>query len=127
MRNSFLDILRDLKLQFPNIHWFLPANNLEPYVDATLKPVAIAPHFGLGKRQVDLVANTGKVCLSERNIVERSFARCHNSKLSGNSFPLSHQLTEPSGSPPTPEVPKIEVWLDVMPVMRRRATPYCLA
>ena len=48
-----------------------------------LQPVGIAPHAGMGSRLVDVVANSSKVCTSERNIVERSFAHVHHMKLSG--------------------------------------------
>ena len=49
-----------------------------------------------------------------------------DSKLSGNLYPVAHQLTEPSGIMPTPEIPKIGIWLDVMAVIRRRFKPYNL-
>ena len=115
-----------LKGQHPNMHWFLPINNSLPFLDSFLQPVAIAPHGNMGSRLVDVVANTSKVCTSERNIVERSFARVYDMKLSGNKFPVAHQLTEASGTPPTPDLPVISVWLDVMAVFRRNSKPYYL-
>ena len=72
-RFSFEDTLGQLKGQHPNLWWFLPTNNGLPYVDQTLQPVAIAPHANMGGRLVDVVANTSKVCTSERGIIERSF------------------------------------------------------
>ena len=83
----------------------------------------VHPH-NLGGRLVDVIANTSRVCTSERGIIERSIARTHDMKLSGNFAPLSHQLTWASGSQPTPDLPTISVWLDVMAVFRRNAKPY---
>ena len=80
----------------------------------------------MGGRLVDVVANTSKVCTSERGIIERSFRGVFGMKLSGNKFPISHQLTEASGTQPTPDIPKIGIWLDVMAVFRRMGTPYML-
>ena len=47
-------------------------------------------------------------------------------KLSGNKFPVSHQLTRASGSNPTPDLPTIHVFQEVMAVLRRMAKPYRL-
>ena len=117
-------MLGQLKGQNPNMHWFLPSNNNLPFLNQNLQPVAIAPHAGLGGRLVDVVANTSKVCTSERNIVERSFCRHYFMKLSGNKFPVAHQLTEASGTQPTPHLPVIAIWLDIIDVLRRMGTPY---
>ena len=125
-RLSFEDLLGQLKAQHPNLHWFLPTNNALPYLDHLLQPVAIAAHQNLGTRQVDLVSNTSKVCTSERHIVEQSFARVYDMKLSGNKYPVAHQLTEASRTHPTPDLPVIAIWLDVMAVLRRRYKPYNL-
>ena len=119
-----MDLLIQKKAQHQNMSFVLPSNNSEPYLDQTLTPVGVAESFGLTNRQIDVVANTSKVCLSERNIVERSFARVHNAKMSGNMYPLSHQLTEPSGTLPTPDLPKIHIWLDVQAAFRRRDKPF---
>ena len=126
VRPSFQDYLIRKKQNNPSIHWFFPARNSEPYLDQNLRPVAVAPHEGLGKRLADVVANTSRVCTGERNIIERSFARVFDQKLSGNKYPLSHQLTEASGSMPTPDQPKIAIWLDVMAVFRKMSKPYNL-
>ena len=80
---SFEDMLGQLKGQHPNLWWFLPINNALPYLNNMLQPVVIAPHANMGSRLVDVVANSSKVCTSERNIVERSFAHVHHMKLSG--------------------------------------------
>ena len=119
-------MLGQLKATHPNIHWFLPSMNTLPYRDQQLQQVAIAPHQNMGTRQVDLVSNTSKVCTSERNIIERSFARNWKMKLSGNQFPVAHQLTVASGVQPTPDLPTISIWLDVMCVLRRLYAPFCL-
>ena len=47
-------------------------------------------------------------------------------KLSGVKFPVSHQLTAASGTQPTPDIPAIGIWADVMAVIRRLAKPYML-
>ena len=108
------------------MHWILPINNAHPYKDHNLQPVAIAPHANMGSRLVDVVSNTSKIVTSERGIVERSFVRVKHMKLSGNLFPIAHQLTYASGVQPTPDLPVIHVWLDVMCVLRRLSTPYHL-
>ena len=126
MRQSFEDLLGQLKATNPNLHWFLPSNNSQPYRDQLLQPVAIAPHQNLGSRLVDVVANTSKICTSERNIVERSFARVCNMELHGNQYPIAQQLTRASGVQPTPDQPEISIWLDVMCVLWRLCTPYSL-
>ena len=108
------------------MHWFLPVANAQPYRDHNLQPVAIAPHANLGGRLVDVVANTSKICTSERGIVESSFVRVWRMKLSGNQCPVAHQLTDASGVQPTPDLPVISIWLDVMCVLRRLYTPYTL-
>lgn len=46
--------------------------------------------------------------------------------MSGNTYTVPHQLLEPCGSPPCPDLPKIELWLEVMAVLRRSMTPYNL-
>ena len=60
-RNSFEDILGQLKGQHPNLHRFLPSMNTLPFLDRHLQPVAVAPHQNMGTRQVDVVSNTSKV------------------------------------------------------------------
>lgn len=119
-------MLDDLKQQHPNFHYFLPAINKEPYLDQNLQPVAVVPHQNMGSRQVDRVSNKSKACTGTRNIVERSFARVHNQKMSGHQGKIAHQLTLASGVQPTPDLPSIHVWLDVMCVLRRLMTPYYL-
>ena len=119
-------MLDDLKTQHPNFHYILPAINSEPYWDQNLQPVAVAPHQNMGNRQVDRVSNKSKACTATRNIVERAFARVANQKLSGNQSTLPWQLTLASGVQPTPDLPTIHVWLDVMCVLRRLMTPYYL-
>ena len=126
VRQSFEDMLGQLKGQHANLHWFLPINNSLPYLDQQLQPVGIAPHLNLGSRLVDVVANTSKVCTSERNIVERSIAGAWDMKLSGNKFPLAHQFGEASGTQPTPDLPVISIYLDVISVLRRKRKPYML-
>ena len=141
LKESFTDLLDQLQTsqlpqypnvnnlpQFPvpNMHYFLPINNSHPYRDATLQPVAVAPHQNMGSRLVDLVANTSKITTSERGIVERSFKRVKDMKLSGDMFPIAHQLTYASGVQPTPDLPVISIWLDVMCVLRRLGSPYLL-
>ena len=128
-RMSFEDGLAQLKAQHPELRgWFLPSNNSLPTLDAQLQPVAPVPvPPNLGNRQMDTVANASKACTSTRHIVEQSFARVHDMKMSGNKFPLAHQLTQASGSPPTPDLPTVSVWLDVMAVLRRDAKPYRLS
>ena len=118
--------MANLKQQFGNIEWFLPCNNSCPYLDQNLQPVGIAPHAGLGSRLVDVVANTSRACTSERHIIEQSIARIWDLKLSGNISPIAHQLTEASGTQPTPNLPKIAIWLDVMTEIRRLSKPYYL-
>ena len=113
-----------LQVTHPNMHWILPINNSNPPLDAQIQPMALVNHHNLGGRLVDVIANTSKVCTSERGIIERSIVKTNHSKLSGNFAPLSHQLTWASGSQPTPELPTIAVWLDVMAVFRRNAKPY---
>ena len=125
-RNSFEDLLGQLKGQNPNLHWFLPTNNSLPFLDQLLQPVGRVQPLNIGTRLADVVSNTSKVCTSERNIVERSFARNFDQKLSGNKFPVAYQLTEASGVLPTPHRSTIAIWLDVMAVFRRSATPYSL-
>ena len=125
-RPSFLDLLDDLKQQNPNMHYFLPSMNGKPYLDQNLQPVAIPPHANLGSRLTDLNANTSKACTSERHIVENSFSRVFGMKLSGNLYPISHQLTLRSGTLPTPDLPKIAIWLGVIAVIRRLGTPFHL-
>ena len=83
-------------------------------------------NLGLGSRLVDVISNTSKVCTSERRIVEQSIARSFDQKLSGVKFPISHQLMEASGTQPTPDIPVIGIWLDVMAVLRRLTRPYQL-
>ena len=80
----------------------------------------------MGNRQVDVVSNTSKVDTAERNIVERSIARVFDMKASGVKYPVAHQLLEASGTQPTPHLPVIDIWLDVIAVLRRRAKPYYL-
>ena len=126
VRQSFEQMLAQLQAQHPNMNFFLPINNSLPYLDQSLQPVAVLPNQGLGSRLADVVSNTSKVCTSERHIVEQSFARAHDQKLSGNKYPVAHQLTEASGTQPTPELPAIGIWLDVMAVLRRLAKPYHL-
>ena len=108
------------------MHWFLPVHNNLPYLDQNLVPVAVAPAQNLGSRLVDVVSNTSKICTSERHIVEQSFSRVWQMKLSGNQCPLPHQLTMASGVQPTPELPVISIWLDVMCVFRREGKPFNL-
>lgn len=97
-----------------------------PYLDEHLQPVGVAPHQGMGSRLVDVNANTSRACTGERGIIERSFARVHNCALSGNQTPVPHQLLEACHVQPTPDLPSIAVYLDVMAVFRRSATPYYL-
>lgn len=123
---SFLDFLRQLQANHPNMNFFLPSNNSEPYLDHLLQPVGLAPHQGLGNRRADLVSNASRVCTSVRWIVELAFARCFDHKLSGVKFPIAHQLLEASGTNPTPNLPGIAIWLDVMAVIRRLTQPYTL-
>ena len=80
----------------------------------------------MGNRQVDRVSNTSRACTSVRHIVEQSFVRANNMKLSGNKYPVSHHLTNAAGVQPTPHLPGISIWHDVMCVLRRRMTPYYL-
>ena len=47
-------------------------------------------------------------------------------KLSGNLYPVCHQLTEASGTMPTPDLPKIAIWLYIIAVIRRLGTPFHL-
>ena len=123
-RMSFEDMLGQLKVLNPSMFWFLPINNAHPPLNAQLQPLPRVAHQNMGMRLVDVVANSSMVCTSERGIIERSGARVYDMKFSGNKFPLPHQLTAASGSPPTPDLPSIAVWLDVMAVFRRDATPY---
>ena len=113
---------------FPNrFHYFLPTRNHSPVLDSHLHQVGVLPNpGGLRKRLLDRVANTAKVCTSERHIIEQSFARVYNFKMSGNTYPVPHQLLEPCGVPPCPNLPKIELWLEVMAAFRRSMTPYNL-
>ena len=108
------------------MHWILPVNNSHPPLNAQLQPMPRVNAHNLGSRLVDQIANTSKVCTSERGIIERSIARAWDMKLSGNFAPLPHQLTQASGSPPTPDLPTIHVYQDVMAVFRRNAKPYNL-
>ena len=108
------------------MHWFLPINNSLPYLNEFLQPVGIAPHHNLGKRLVDVVANGSRVCTSERHIIEQSFARVYNQALSGNQKPVPHQLMLASHVQPTPDLPSIGIYLDVMAVLRRFSKPYTL-
>ena len=119
-------MLGGLKATHPNLHWFLPINNSLPYLDQNLQPVAVAPHANLGSRLVDVVANTSKVVTAERHIVEQCIVGNFDLKMAGNFSPIAHQLTEASGTPPTPDLPKIAIWLDVMAVIRRLRKPYRL-
>ena len=80
----------------------------------------------MGGRLVDVVANTSRVCTSERHIIENSFARVHDMKMSGNLYPVAHQLLDASRVQPTPDLPSIAIYLDVMAVFRRTSTPYVL-
>lgn len=95
-------------------------------MDQFLRPVGRVANQGLGSRLADVISNTSKVCTSERRIVEQSIARSFDQKLSGVKFPISHQLTEASGTQPTPDIPVIGIWLDVMAVLRRLTRPYQL-
>ena len=72
------------------------------------------------------MSNTSRVCTSERRIIEQSFARCFDNKLSGVKFAVAHQLTAASGTQPTPEIPAIGIWADTMAVIRRLSKPYML-
>ena len=126
VRPSFEDILRQKQTNHPNMHYCLPAINSEPIMDQNLQRIGVVPHQNLGNRQADLVSNTSKVCISERNIVERSFARNYDQKLSGCKYPISQQLTEAAGVLPTPDLSRHNIWLDVMAVLRREAKPYML-
>ena len=89
-----------------------------------LQPLPRVNTHNLGPRLVDVIANASQVCTKTRGIIERSFARAWDMKLSGNFAPLPHQLTQASGSPPTPDLPTIHVYQDVMAVFRRNAKPY---
>ena len=106
--------------------WFYPLDNRKPYLDENLQPVGVAPNANLGSRMVDVVANSSKVCTSERHIIENSFAHVNAFKLSGNKYPIAHQLTEASGTLPTPDLPAIAIWLDVIAIIRRCLKPYHL-
>ena len=108
------------------LHYFLPVNNSHQFLDHLLRPVGRVANLGLGSRLVDVISNTSKVCTSERRIVEQSIARSFDQKLAGVKFPISHQLMEASGTQPTPDIPVIGIWLDVMAVLRRLTRPYQL-
>ena len=125
-RPSFEDRLGLLKGGHPNLHWFLPINNRLPFLDRNLQPVGIAPHQNMGMRLVDVVANSSRVTTSERHIIENSFARVHEMAYSGNLIPVPHQLLQASRVQPTPDLPSIAIYLDVMAVFRRNRAPYRL-
>ena len=108
------------------MHWFLPINNSLPFLDRNLQPVGVAPHQNMGSRLVDVVANSSRVTTSERHIIENSFAGVHEMAFSGNQIPVPHQLLEASRVQPTPDLPSIAIYLDVMAVFRRNRAPYRL-
>ena len=113
-----------MKATHPRFLWFLPLNNSHQPLDAQLQPLPRVNTHNLGRRLVDVIANSSQACTKTRGIIERSIARVWDMKLSGNFAPLPHQLNMASGSPPTPDLPSIQVYLDVMAVFRRNAKPY---
>ena len=123
---SLLEWIREQQQVHRNVHVYKPGNNSDPVLDPNLQEAGVVNTQGLGSRQADLVSNTGKVCISERNIVERSFARNFDLKITGNKTPVPHQYTEASGTMPTPDLPSISIWLDVTAVLRREFKPHQL-
>lgn len=91
----------------PGEHWF---DNLGVRHPAPVAPANLQ-HVGL---PFEVQLNSGRMfCTSHRGCSERGFGKDWDKKLLGSSSQIAHQYLENYGKQPTPQVPKIFVFLMV--------------
>ena len=136
---SFTQWADQKQLTHPHFNYFLPSSAGDPVLDANLRPAG-RPAVVLTNRLVlfskifllsqtiifktDRQANTSRFCTKIRHVIENSFAVLWAQKLSGLHHTIPQQLMGASGSQPTPQLPRICVWLHVInTVIRRNMKP----